>query len=135
MTPRIWASIEAIRAISHQFAQRQTAIRWLEWLHRKLSNFAAVYAGNPPDVHAVDSAKTPMDIPLLRLEDAKWWASRAKHRKYCCATCFGGGLPEIYAENPVSVHAVDLAKTSVAIPLLRLEQVKLWLHCINCISK
>jgi hypothetical protein len=25
----------AIRAISHQFAQRQTAIRWLEWLHRK----------------------------------------------------------------------------------------------------
>jgi hypothetical protein len=37
MTPKIWASIEAIRAISHQFAQRQTAIRWLEWLHRKLS--------------------------------------------------------------------------------------------------
>jgi hypothetical protein len=32
-----WASIEAIRAISHQFAQRQTATRWLEWLHRKLS--------------------------------------------------------------------------------------------------
>ncbi|KAJ7280619.1 hypothetical protein C8J57DRAFT_1219924 [Mycena rebaudengoi] len=30
MTPKIWASIEAIRAISHQFAQRQTAIRWLE---------------------------------------------------------------------------------------------------------
>jgi hypothetical protein len=29
--------IEAIRAISHQFVQRQTAIRWLEWLHRKLS--------------------------------------------------------------------------------------------------
>jgi hypothetical protein len=37
MTPKIWASIKAIRAISHQFAQRQTAIRWLEWLHRKLS--------------------------------------------------------------------------------------------------
>jgi hypothetical protein len=37
MIPKIWASIEAIRAISHQFAQRQTAIRWLEWLHRKLS--------------------------------------------------------------------------------------------------
>jgi hypothetical protein len=37
MTPKIWASIEAIRAISHQFVQRQTAIRWLEWLHRKLS--------------------------------------------------------------------------------------------------
>jgi hypothetical protein len=38
MTPKIWASIKAIRAISHQFAQCQTAIRWLEWLHRKLSN-------------------------------------------------------------------------------------------------
>jgi hypothetical protein len=38
MTPKIWASIKAIQAISHQFAQRQTAIRWLEWLHRKLSN-------------------------------------------------------------------------------------------------
>ena len=37
MTPKIWASSEAIRAISHQFAQRQTAIRWLQWLHRKLS--------------------------------------------------------------------------------------------------
>jgi hypothetical protein len=24
--------------ISHQFAQRQTAIRWLEWLHRKQAN-------------------------------------------------------------------------------------------------
>jgi hypothetical protein len=40
MTPKIWASIKAIRAISHQFAQRQTAIRWLEWLHRKLSSCA-----------------------------------------------------------------------------------------------
>jgi hypothetical protein len=38
MTPKIGASIEAIRAISHQFGQRQTAIKWLEWLHRKLSN-------------------------------------------------------------------------------------------------
>jgi hypothetical protein len=38
MTPKIWARIEAIRAISHQFVQRQTAIRWLKWLHRKLSN-------------------------------------------------------------------------------------------------
>jgi hypothetical protein len=38
MTPKIWASIEAIRAISHQFVQCQTAIRWLEWLHRKLSS-------------------------------------------------------------------------------------------------
>jgi hypothetical protein len=28
---------QAIRAISHQFAQCQTAIRWLEWLRRKLS--------------------------------------------------------------------------------------------------
>jgi hypothetical protein len=37
MTSKIWASIKAIRAISHQFAQCQTAIRWLEWLHRKLS--------------------------------------------------------------------------------------------------
>ena len=37
MTPKIGASIEAIRAISHQFAQRQTATRWLKWLHRKLS--------------------------------------------------------------------------------------------------
>jgi hypothetical protein len=25
----------AIQAISHQFAQRPTAIGWLEWLHRK----------------------------------------------------------------------------------------------------
>jgi hypothetical protein len=32
------ASIKAIRAISHQFAQRQTAIRWPEWLHRKQAN-------------------------------------------------------------------------------------------------
>jgi hypothetical protein len=38
MTPKIGANVEAIRAISHQFAQRQIAIRWLEWLHRKLSN-------------------------------------------------------------------------------------------------
>jgi hypothetical protein len=37
MTPKIWASIKAIRAISHQFVQCQTAIRWLEWLHHKLS--------------------------------------------------------------------------------------------------
>jgi hypothetical protein len=45
MTPKIWASIKAIRAISHQFAQRQTAIRWLEWLHRKLSNKSDVACG------------------------------------------------------------------------------------------
>jgi hypothetical protein len=32
-----YLSHKAIRAISHQFAQRQTAIRWLEWLQRKLS--------------------------------------------------------------------------------------------------
>jgi heme A synthase len=31
--------MKAIRAISHQFAQCQTAIIWLEWLHRKLSIF------------------------------------------------------------------------------------------------
>jgi hypothetical protein len=31
----------AIRAISHQFAQRQTATRWLEWLHRKQANVQA----------------------------------------------------------------------------------------------
>jgi hypothetical protein len=37
VTSKIWASIEAIQAISHQFVQCQTAIRWLEWLHRKLS--------------------------------------------------------------------------------------------------
>jgi hypothetical protein len=37
-------------------------------------------------------------------------------------------LPEIYAGNPVSVHAVNPAKKSVGIPLLRLEQVKLWLQ-------
>jgi hypothetical protein len=40
MTPKIWASIEAI---SYQFAQRQTAIRWLEWLHRKLSNNNSIH--------------------------------------------------------------------------------------------
>jgi hypothetical protein len=37
MTPKIWASIKAIRAISYQFVQCQAAIRWLKWLHRKLS--------------------------------------------------------------------------------------------------
>jgi hypothetical protein len=41
MTPKVTAIIEAIRAISHQFVQRQTAIRWLEWLQRKLSNVSA----------------------------------------------------------------------------------------------
>jgi hypothetical protein len=45
MTPKITAIIEAIRAISHQFVQRQTAIRWLEWLQRKLSNIGDVSAG------------------------------------------------------------------------------------------
>jgi hypothetical protein len=44
MTPKIWASIKAIRAISHQFSQWQTAIGWLEWLHRKLSIFRADYS-------------------------------------------------------------------------------------------
>jgi hypothetical protein len=34
-------------------------------------------------------------------------------------------LPEIYAGNPAGIHAVDLAKISVGIPLLRLEQAKL----------
>jgi hypothetical protein len=37
MAPKIRASVKAIQAISHQFVQRQTAIRWLEWLQRKLS--------------------------------------------------------------------------------------------------
>jgi hypothetical protein len=47
MTPKIWASIKAIRAISHQFAQSQTAIRWLEWLHHKLSIHGAQRQTNP----------------------------------------------------------------------------------------
>jgi hypothetical protein len=34
-------------------------------------------------------------------------------------------LPEIYARNPPVVHSVDLAKTSVSIPLLQLEDAKL----------
>jgi hypothetical protein len=52
MTPKIWARIEAIRAISHQFAQRETAIRWLEWLHRKLSiNDVLSTIQNCPEAH------------------------------------------------------------------------------------
>jgi hypothetical protein len=54
MTPKIWASIEAIQAIIHQFAQHQTAIRWLEWLHRKLSIVELV---NLNILHLVNATK------------------------------------------------------------------------------
>jgi hypothetical protein len=37
----------------------------------------------------------------------------------------GVNLPEIYAGNPLGVHAVDSTKTSVGIPLLWLEDAKL----------
>jgi hypothetical protein len=36
----------------------------------------------------------------------------------------GVDFPAIHAGNPLSVHAVDSAKTSRGIPLLRLEDVK-----------
>jgi hypothetical protein len=41
MWPNYDASTEGRQLVSHsshQFAQRQTAIRWLEWLHRKQAN-------------------------------------------------------------------------------------------------
>jgi hypothetical protein len=52
-------------------------------------NFPEIFAGSPLSVHAVDSAKTPKVILLLRFEDAKLRESRAKHKhgKYC----FGAG--------------------------------------------
>ena len=47
-----------------------------------VNNLAEIYDGNPPGVHAVDSAKKSAGIALLWLEDAKLWESSAKHGKY-----------------------------------------------------
>jgi hypothetical protein len=66
MTPKIGASIEAIRAISHQFAQRQTAIRWLEWLHRKLSKGLNLLLG------AQTEACTGVRRAQINFLDLKW---------------------------------------------------------------
>jgi hypothetical protein len=82
-------------------------------------NFPAVYAGNPPDFHAVDSAKTSMGIPLLRLEDAEILCNLLRRQLICL---------KFMLETLLVFTPVDPAKTSVSIPLLRLEQVKLWLH-------
>jgi hypothetical protein len=40
----------------------------------------------------------------------------------------GDNFPKIYTENSPGVHGVDSLKKLAGNPLLRLEQVKLWLQ-------
>jgi hypothetical protein len=59
MAPKIRASVEAIRAISHQFAQCQTAIRWLEWLQCKLSILSEIWPFSAQICLARDAREVP----------------------------------------------------------------------------
>ncbi|KAF7340517.1 hypothetical protein MSAN_02123200 [Mycena sanguinolenta] len=46
---RLQSTLGGPSAISHQFAQRQTAIRWLQWLQRKLANVIQEATYRPND--------------------------------------------------------------------------------------